>query len=343
MASRTNRRPTMKDVAEHAGVSVATVSYVLSGRTGGGPGVRPETVDAVTRAARTIGYTANQAARTVRTGRSNLALLSLTMLADPWCQSVSAAVNLAAARAGLRALVLADGDWADLLAGYPVDVAFIDGAGPEDRDRLRALARRGLRLVVFSDDLDPDGFDVIRSPALPGCALAVEHLLQRHTRIGCLASGSERRPTRRLEPYRRGLDSAGVAVLPGDVAYFDQDPSSAFGAALRLLDRPDRPTAVYATTDFAAIAAVNAAHQLGLTVPHDVAIIGAGNADECERTSPTLTSVGPVDFFTGLGDLLVRIAQDPAAHEPRRHDHPWTLHPRGSTDLTTLHQTGTLP
>lgn len=210
MAIAPKGRPTMKVVAEHAGVSVATVSYVLSGRIGGS-GVSEATA--------------------------------------------------AAAPMGLRTLVLADGDWEDLLDGYPVDVAFVDGAGTEHRARLVALARRGLRLVVFSDDLEPEGYDVIRSPALPGCELAVQHLLGQHTTIGCLAGGSPDRPSTRLEPYRRLLGEAGIAPRDGDVQFFSHDASSAFGAALRLLDRPDRPSAVYATTDFAAIAAVNAAHR----------------------------------------------------------------------------------
>ncbi len=134
------------------------------------------------------------------------------------------------------------------------------------------------------------------------------------------------------------MAEAGTAARDGDVQFFTADASSAFGAALRLLDRPDRPTAVYATTDFAAIAAVNAAHRLGLSVPDDVAVVGAGNADDCERLRPTLTSVGPTGFFTGLADLMVRIAKDPAGNEPRRHDYPWTLHQRESTDTD---QTGT--
>ncbi len=335
MPARTSgpaRRPTLKMVAERAGVSTATASYVLAGRVGGGPGASATTVSRVRTAAREIGYRPNQAARTVRTGRSDLVLLSLTMLADPWSQAVSEAVSAAAGPVGLRSLILADGNWADLLDGQPFDVAFVDSVRPSDGDRLRWLAGRGLRLIVFSDDLEPDGFDVINSPPLPGCELAVGHLLERHTRIGCLVgSGPDGTMTSRAQPYLRLAAEAGLDQRAGFVQQFGYNTASAYEAALRLLDRPDRPTAVYATTDFAAIAAINAAQRLGLSVPGDLAVVGAGNTIESERVQPSLTSAGPVDFFNRLADLVVGVAQQPQRHPPARHDFDWILHRRDST------------
>jgi DNA-binding LacI/PurR family transcriptional regulator len=145
----------MKMVAERAGVSIATVSFVLSGRRGGQLAASPSTTERVRAAAAELGYRPNQAARAIRTGRSGLVLLSLHHLDDPWCQSVSRAVNAATAGLHLQPLILADGDWAEVLEAQPVDVAFLDAGTVDDLSRIRSLARRGLRLVVFSDDLEP--------------------------------------------------------------------------------------------------------------------------------------------------------------------------------------------
>ena len=100
-ASSTGVRPTIRMVAELAGVSTATVSYVLSGRRGdGGPGVSDPTAEKVKAAAERLGYRPNQAARAIRTGRTNTVILSLTMLSDPWSLSVIESVQKAAGSAG---------------------------------------------------------------------------------------------------------------------------------------------------------------------------------------------------------------------------------------------------
>ena len=107
------RRPTLRMVAELAGVSTATVSYVFSGRHGAasGAGVAPETARRVREAAEQLNYRPNRSARAMRTGRTDTVQLSLHMLSDPWSLAVADAVNTLANRQGLTTLILADGDW----------------------------------------------------------------------------------------------------------------------------------------------------------------------------------------------------------------------------------------
>src|SRR6185312_1973419 len=119
-------RPTIKNVAAEAGVSTATVSYVLAGRTNGqGSGISTETSRRVHEAAHKLGYRPNQAARTIRTGRSNLMMLSLTMLSDPWSLSVSKAVGAAVSPEGITPMILADTDWRKAIPRQGADVIFI--------------------------------------------------------------------------------------------------------------------------------------------------------------------------------------------------------------------------
>lgn len=336
-AAAARRRPTLRMVAELAGVSTATVSYVFSGRNGGGSGVAEPTARRVLEAAEQLNYRPNRAARTIRTGRSDTVQLSLHMLSDPWSLAVAAAVNEEANRHGLTTLILADGDWFASLDRVESDVAYLDGSvdSEEGRRRLQALTERGQRLVVFSETLEPNGYDVIRSDAIPGCYLAMDHLLERHTAIGCLvADDAMRAPEHsRYTPYLERMRERGLPIVPEHTAPYADTQASAFTAAVGLLSQEDRPTAVYATTDFAAIAAINAAHMLGLRVPHDVAVIGVGNTPDAQSVAPTLTTVGPTDFYRRQAEIIVARALEPAVSEARLHEFPWSLVPGGSTDL----------
>lgn len=334
-----SKRPTLRTVAAEAQVSIATVSYVLSGRTGGRAGVSDATAERVRAAVERVGYRPNQAARAIRTGRTNLILLSLTMLADPWTQAVGDAVNAVVVPSGLTPLVLADGDWWRVLEQHNADATFIDAVedSPESRHRLRTLAERGARLVVFSETLEPDGYDVISSPDLPGCDQALRHLLVRHTRIACLTSQRaldlERRT--RYDAYTDALADAGIERREDYTVTYELDAVSAFNAADRLLHLPEPPTAIFCTSDFAAISAVHAAQRLQLRVPEDVAIIGAGNTLAGARMVPSLSSVGPdSSFFDQLATILHGRATGIDTSPPTRHVFDWSLFVRETTHHT---------
>ncbi|TCO32330.1 LacI family transcriptional regulator [Kribbella orskensis] len=315
-------KPTLRTVAAEAGVSIATVSYVLSGHRRSQT-ISETTAHRVREVAARLGYRRNDAARAIRTGKSDLVLLSLSVLADPWAQAVAAAVSDAVTPLGKTALIVADGDWRTVLANRTPDVIFIDHVAddPELVDQLEAFADQGVQIVAFSEVLEPRGFDVIRSGAEPRCHLAVEHLLERHTRIGALTAKLEGSP--RFDAYRRTMAAAGLPL--GEVATFEPHPEGAYRAAMSVLTKPDRPTALYCTTDFAAIAAIRAAHRLRLDVPGDLAVIGVGNTPEGERLDPSLSTVGPVGFNAALSRIIVGRLTDREGAPGQVFDFPWQL------------------
>ncbi|MDN5725043.1 MAG: LacI family transcriptional regulator [Propionibacteriales bacterium] len=322
------RPPTVKTVAEEAGVSTATVSNVLAGRTGR---VSEATSVRVRAVAERLGYHPSPTAQAVRTGRTRLVLLSMTMLIDPWVQDVADAVSRRIRPDGLHALVLPDGDWSRVLDQQAADLAFIDHVRPAEVPRLDALARRGVPMVVFHEDLEARGYDVISSPAVAGCVLAMRHLLASHTRIACLTAGKGGDRSPRYRAYEETMREAGLSIPDGYVAEFALGPGSATTAAYALLTQPEPPTAIFATTDFAAMAAIRAAQRLHLSVPEDVAVIGAGNTLQAAEMAPSVSTVGPADLFTGLSDLIRAraLGEDTSPH--RVHHHPWQLFAREST------------
>ncbi|NEN05408.1 LacI family transcriptional regulator [Diaminobutyricibacter tongyongensis] len=327
-------RPTLKTVAREAGVSTTTVSFVLSGRPDAG--ISEATAQRVHEAVRRLGYYPNSSARAVRTGRTGLVLLSLNMLSDPWSLALADAVNSAAKSAGLTTMILADGDWFSALELQGADVAYI-GLGPDradDERRLATMVERGQKVVVFDELLEPAGFDVIRSKSLPGCRIAVESLIERHTDIACLTSRNNFRETpSRLTVYREVMAEAGLEVREDRIGVYEETQAEAYAVALDLLSASDRPTAIYATTDFAAIAAINAAHRLGIRVPEDVAVIGVGNTPDAGLTEPSLSTVGPIDQFALVADIIVKRALEGPGEvgDGTLHELDWVLIEREST------------
>jgi LacI family transcriptional regulator len=331
--SASGDRPTLRMVAAEAGVSVATVSYVLSGRHRSHT-IKDSTANRVREAATKLGYRRNDAARAIRTGKSDLVLLSLSVLADPWSQAVAETVSAAVSPLGKTALIVADGDWRTLLSNRTPDVIFIDSVSP-DREQiaeLEAFAAQGVQIVAFSETLEPRGFDVIRSGAEPRCHLAVEHLLEHHDRVGALTSRTS--GFARYDAYVNTMRAAGRPIRDEDIEIFERHPEGAYRAAMALLTKPDRPSAIYCTTDFAAIAAVRAAHRLRIDVPRDLAIVGVGNTPEGEHLDPSLSTVGPVGFNEALAQIIVGRLTDREGAPGEIFDFPWQLIVRDSSDVS---------
>lgn len=333
------RRPTLKDVADFAGVSIATASYVFSGRGGGKSGVSVATEKRVWDAATTLKYRPNTNARATRKGRSDTVQLSLNVLDDPWALATAATVTKVAREHDLVTLILGDGDWHRALGRMECNVAYLDGVHrtAEEIDKVHDLVARGQRLVVFSETMDPDGFDVIRSEDYPGCLLAMEHLLEEHTRIGCLSTDAavknSSHHTTRYSAYLDQLRAHGIPLNPDYTVTYDGGTAGVLDAGLRLLSASPRPTAVFAVTDFAAVAVIQAAHTLGLRVPQDVAVIGAGNTPQSERSSPRVSTVGPTDFFARQAEIIVARAVEEIPATPQVHEFAWSVHIRGSTRI----------
>jgi LacI family transcriptional regulator len=210
-------------------------------------------------------------------------------------------------------------------------VIFIDSIAPDPAlvAQLEAFAAQGVQIVVFSETLEPRGFDVIRSGAEPRCHLAVEHLLANHDRVGALTSRTK--GFARFDAYLDTLRAAGQEIREDHIETFEQHPEGAYRAAMTLLTRPDRPTALYCTTDFAAIAAVRAAHRLRIDVPRELAIVGVGNTPEGEHLDPSLSTVGPVDFNESLARIIVSRLTDREGAPGEVFDFPWELIVRESS------------
>ncbi|MFE6736585.1 LacI family DNA-binding transcriptional regulator [Microbacterium sp. NPDC057741] len=298
-------------MAERAGVSVATASYVLSGTRKSGARFSEETAERVRQVAADLQYLPNRMARSVRTGRTGVIQLVLHMLGDPWTQELAEAFTEQAPAHGLTTLIALDSDFSAALSRSEFDAAFVAAAGATEPGQWReALGPVMRKLVVYSSTLAPDGFDVIRFDERRAALMAVEHLLERHRDIACLSavSAGAREAGVRRGAYLDAMADAGQGVRAEYLAEFAKDALDPYRAARELLSMPDRPTAVFAEADFAAFATVQAARELGLRVPEDVAVIGIGDSGLAE--SAGISSVGGKDMRERIVAFVLERALD---------------------------------
>ncbi|UBU15940.1 LacI family DNA-binding transcriptional regulator [Nonomuraea gerenzanensis] len=332
-------RPTARQVAELANVSVATVSYVLSGKD---RPVAAETRRRVLDAARQLGYTPNQAARSLRKRRTQRVCLVLSTFGGvPTDARLATDLHEMADARGYSVVTLSVYDEAraqaavEVLRGGIADGALIRLTGGHlEHDLLSGLAATGLPMVVMSNESGLEGCDVVRTPEVEACAEAVQHLLDTgRRRVAFMGQRYEvyrDKPEGRLLGYLTALERHGGAerVITGGA----DDRVAAYQTATELLSSPDRPDAIFAASDRAAISAIWAARDLGLSVPGDVAIVGVGNIDEGLISNPQLSTVGPLRHdYTDVVRLLfdrLQAEEPPPAREIVR---SWTFVRRGSS------------
>ncbi|MEV0170594.1 LacI family DNA-binding transcriptional regulator [Streptomyces sp. NPDC050803] len=286
------RQPTIRDVAEQAGVSKSLVSLVLRGSDQ----VRPEKREAVLRAVRELGYRPNAAARSLSERRTRTVGVLLNDLRNPWFVDLLDGLNSLLHDNGLR-MLLADArlnrrtgqDPAEPLLDLRVDGLVVVGTLP-DAAALGAVAERIPVVVAGAREAVPPRVDVVANDDERGARLVTEHLIGLgHRRIAHIAGygavGELRRRSFEATMREHGLADRAV-VEAGDLT-----EEGGYRATVRLLGRAERPTAVFAVNDITSVGALSAAEELGLSVPRDLSVVGYDNTSISRLRHLWLTTV----------------------------------------------------
>jgi DNA-binding LacI/PurR family transcriptional regulator len=327
------RPPTIRDVAERAGVSKSLVSLVLRGSDQ----VRPEKREAVLRAAQELGYRPNAAARSLSEQRTRTVGVLLNDLRNPWFVDLLDGLNSLLHANGLQ-MLLADArlnrrtgqDPADPLLDLRVDGLVVVGTLPGPA-ALGAVAERMPVVLAGAREPVPPGVDQVAGDDERGARLVTEHLIGLgHRRIAHLAGygavGELRR--RSFEATMRAHGLADRAVVETG----DMTEEGGYRATVRLLSRPDRPTAVFAVNDITCVGALSAAGELGLRVPRDVSVVGYDNTSISRLRHLWLTTVDNAGHEVGrrAARFLLDRFERPGG-EGRVHLAAPTLEIRGTT------------
>ncbi|MEU0001227.1 LacI family DNA-binding transcriptional regulator [Streptomyces microflavus] len=287
-------RVTMADVARAAGVSSATVSYVLSGKRP----VAEETRRVVEAAIADLGFTVNTMARSLRTGRSSVVALVVPDLSNPFYAQLAASLQKELRPLGLHVMVC------DTQAVRDEERAFLREAVQQ---RFAGVVITPFRLVAKDfETLSAAGIPVVVSADLPfgeadlvtpDARAAMRQALTEVTdagrrRIAMIAGPRDATGgDPRLELLRALAVQLGTA-LPGRLVVRGEHTREAGAAGFeRLMRMKYRPDAVFCANDVVAIGAMDKAEELGIGIPGDVALIGHDDAAFASLVRPRLTTV----------------------------------------------------
>jgi LacI family transcriptional regulator len=289
-------RMTIRQIAEIAGVSIATVSRVVNGRGD----VSDETRELVQRVVREHGYSVNRTARGLSGGRTGFVGVTVPKVAPVFFSSILSGAAEALYEQDMRIVLCPteheherEVSLLDRLMHGTTDGALL--VLPEEtNDELENLVNHGYRFVVV-DPLKPLN---ARIPAVSaanssGANQAVRHLLDLgHRRIGAITGPTGwLAPQERLDGYHAALASAGIMPDPEIEIASDFQIDGGIEAAGRLLDLADPPTAIFAFNDNLAIGTMQVARSRGLRIPDDLSVVGFDDLEWAELMSPALTTV----------------------------------------------------
>ncbi|WP_440902812.1 LacI family DNA-binding transcriptional regulator [Actinosynnema sp.] len=280
-------------IAAEAGVSVPTVSKVLNGR----PDVAAETRARVEGLIERSGYRRRRARQSSRPALVDLVFHEMNSV---WATQIIRGVERAAAEER-AAVVLSElggahrppGEWFDdLLARRPLGVILVL-AELDEEQRARLTARSIPFVFVDTAGEPPPGVPTVGSTNWAGGLAATRHLISLgHRRIAVISGPTAVLCSRaRVDGYRSALESGGIPVAPELVRYGDFYVNGGYSHGMDLLTRPDRPTAIFAGSDFQALGVMRAAGELGLSVPGDLSIVGYDDLPVTEWIGPGLTTI----------------------------------------------------
>jgi LacI family transcriptional regulator len=321
-------RPSVKDVAARAGVSLGTVSNVLNRPDL----VRPATRLKVEQAIEALGFVRNDSARQLRAGVSRTIAYVVLDAANPFFTDVARGIDDLARDRHLTVYLCdsredpsREDDYLDQLLEQRVKgicITPVDGANP----RLRQIAEQGIPVVLV--DRTPageqNGWCSVGVDDVLGGELAVTHLLERgHERVAFVGGPlSIPQALDRLTGARRALSEAGApaeSLVVLETTGMNVAEGRRAGARLMGLPRKRRPTAVFCANDLLALGLLQQMTQHGVPVPDELAIVGYDDIEFAAAAAVPLTSVMQPRHQLGrtAAELLVEEAENRVGHQHR--------------------------
>ena len=319
-------RPTIREVAREAGVSIATVSHALSGKRP----VSGATRRRITSAARRLGYRPNQVAAAMITGRTQTLGVLVPDIANPFFSGlVHAAEGAAAARGYTVVFSTAELDPAlearavEVFQDKRVDALLYLGGTDKENRALRSLAKAGTQIVALDEALPtiPRGASLVTVDNVEGGRLAARHLVELgHSELGAI-TGPSGLPTARdrlkgftdgagrRKPHRRRIRYSDAYTIDGGRV-----------AAEDLLALEPDITALFCANDLMGLGAIEAARALGRKVPGKLSVVGFDDIFVAALVSPPLTTIRQPLARLGkeAADLAIDLIEGRTAGPERR-------------------------
>jgi LacI family transcriptional regulator len=272
-----------------------------------------------------LGYVPSQRGRSLAVGRSNLLGMIVLNVTSEWVWSLIVGAGQAAEALGYQVLLRTTG---------PGAVASFDTAQPVFGSDLvdgliivswrvpvsfaRGLARRRFPVVLIDGYARPERVGWVSTEDRAGARAAAAYLAGLgHRAIGFIGGGETAYLARqRQEGFLEAVEAAGFAAIDVTIAQGDFSRESGRRQAQVLLARRPRPTAILAANDPMAVGVLDAALELGISVPRDLSIVGFDDTPMATHVTPALTTVARP--YHGMGEAAVRLLVEALAADPAR-------------------------
>ncbi|MDW8325162.1 MAG: LacI family DNA-binding transcriptional regulator [Anaerolineales bacterium] len=307
---------TVKDVARHANVSIATVSRIINNQGT----VSPEIRERVLAAIQALDYRPSRVARRLRTNSTFVIGLVISDIQNSFYTSLTRGVEDVASANGYSLLLCNTDEDPQrerkyLEVMHEENVAGIILASATEGGHDTRLIQASIPVVALDRVLTDVSVDTVLVDNIAGARQAVEHLISRgHRRIGAILG--ERPITssiERLEGYVQALSHAGLPVDPNLIRRADlRQADDSTRCALELLNLPERPTALFTGNSLITLGTLRAIQAAGLHIPRDIALVAFDDIPWGELLNPPLTAIRQPTYQLGKTAaemLLARIAE----------------------------------
>jgi LacI family repressor for deo operon, udp, cdd, tsx, nupC, and nupG len=289
----------IKDVARLAGVSIATVSRCINSPEQ----VRDTTREIVQEAIRQTGYSPNTLARNFRRGKTQVIMVVLPSVGDPFFTGVMSGIRAVSDESGYSLLInetqfntMTEDEIGAMVVSKLADgIILLASMSPFGTRILSAESRRALPIVIGCEAISPelDAFPSVHIDNVAAAREATEFLLsQGHRKIAFISGQPDSLLTRdREEGYRRSMQEAGIEAGHGWIVSGGLTLDGAIEATRVLLSRKDPPSAIFCANDEMAMGCMHAIKASGLSVPRDISVVGFDNTRYAAVLDPPLTTV----------------------------------------------------
>lgn len=315
---------TMKDVARLAGVSTSTVSHVINNDRFVSEAIREKVDAAIT----SLNYAPSAVARSLKLKQTRTIGMLITASTNPFYSELVRGVERSCFERGYS-LVLCNTEGDEQRMNRNLETLMqkrVDGLlllCTETHQPSQVIMSRYPSIPTVMMDWAPfDGTsDLIQDNSLVGGDMATQHLIDKgYRRIACITGPLDKTPARlRLEGYLTAMERAGLSVPEGYRITGDFEFNGGLEAMQKLLAQEQRPQAVFIGNDAMAFGAYQALYQAGLSVPHDMAIVGYDDIELARFMTPPLTTIHqPKDELGELAiDVLIHRMAQPTLQQQR--------------------------
>ena len=307
----------IKDVADLAEVSIATVSRALADK----PNVRPEVKERVMKAVKTLGYRPNRVARSLRSNKSNTIGLIVSDIENPFFQQVSRAVEDAALGGGYSVILCnTDEDphkemrYLQLL--YDENVAGVilspTRKATEDFSKIAAM---NIPMVMIDRCVKGGGFDNVITDNVQSAHTIVNHLInQGRRRIGGVFGVGSSTGRDRREGYVKALEEHGLSADAGLIKVGNPKDEDGYQATKELLQLSQPPDAIFTSNSLLAAGALQACKDSQITIPDNIAFASFDETRWAPLTDPPITVIAQPTYEIGqtAASMLIKRIEDPS-------------------------------